>query len=276
MDYAADLPRLLIAIAMVVPVTAWIVLSIHWMLMGDLDVRAGFTAILVAIALMPLAIWPPHPAVPGIIFVMMLATLAFFPFARTQLMARLHRVIDIEELQKAHAAFAQRPDNVASRLAIARALHVHGLLAPAIAIAEQALSTLPNERDPVSNRSTRDLFANEDRALSKWKQEAHGSDLCAKIQCPGCKSMNDPAAIICSGCQGPYLLYIARAGLDKDKFTTRLVVGWTIIAVVIVACSYIALNIEGAARSILIMLIVLAAGLGLVLIFGSRSLTWGR
>ena len=104
-----------------------------------------------------------------IVFAVFLGTAVFFPFAYTQLMKREHRLADTDELERAHRAFAAHPDNVGARFQLARCLYMHGMVAHAVAIAEEAVSGLSEEVDPVSNRSYRDMFRSEIFHARQWK-----------------------------------------------------------------------------------------------------------
>ncbi len=250
-----------------IPVCLWVVATLHWMFEGDLDVIPGINSIAVAIGLIPLALWPPDPVIPGIIFAIVIASIVFFPFALTQANTRMHRLLDTEELERAHESYGQHPDNVAAKFEIARVLHKYGLAEHAIAIAEGARVGLSTELDPVSNRSTQDLFQTEIRLINRWREEAGGKIELKPAQCPRCGRPNLPGTIACLGCGAPYLLDLARESNVRERFITRLVSAWVIIVAVILLGALAGTKFTGSALIAAILTLVAFAGLGLSFIF---------
>ncbi|MCH8275290.1 MAG: hypothetical protein IH851_10920 [Armatimonadetes bacterium] len=155
------LPLLMVTLATALAVVPVVIFFVHCMIDGELGVVAGLCAIGVALLLLAVSILAPHPIIPAIVLITIIASIVMFPFARSELDKREHKVLDTAQLEKAHREFAQRPDNVYSRFAIAKHLYDHGLAGHAIAIAEEAGSSLSREVDPVRNASQRDLFDRE-------------------------------------------------------------------------------------------------------------------
>ena len=262
-----NLAGLATAIFIFIPVALWIILSIHWMIEGDLGVIPGLVGIGVAIAMVPLAIWPPDPVIPGIIFAVVIASAVFFPFALTQANARMHRLLDTQELENAYAAYGQHPDNVAAKFQIARVLHKYGLTTHAVAIAESARHSLSTELDPVSNRSAQDLFQTEINLISRWREEAGGRLEIKPTKCQRCGRPNPPGTIGCLGCGAPYLLDLARETHEREHFITRLVSAWAIIVSVIVLGALAGTKFTGTTMLAAILVLVAFAGIGLSIIF---------
>jgi len=224
---------LFISLGVMIPISVWIVFVVHWMIDGLVDAIVGVLAIGLAFGLVALVIWAPLPEMKGAIFVSILATLVTFPFAYSQMGRLEFREVDEHELERAHIAFASNPENVASRFEIARVLATYGLKGHAIAIADQVARQIPDERDEISNRSTRDLFRTEIYRLKQWRLETTDKKQFEPIACPRCKTRNPIHEIVCVGCGAPYLLDLAREKTKKSVLVRKLVMTWIIVAVVL-------------------------------------------
>lgn len=270
--FGDQMPGLIVAIAMGIPVVIWLLIMIHWMVDGDLDVRIGAASIFLAIAMLPLSIWAP-PYVSAILCVTMVASIIFLPFARSFLSQQLHRQLDTQELEKAHASFGSRPDNIGAQFAIAQALYKHGLLGNAIAIAERAMGSLSTEVDPATNRSFRDLYYREGKLLERWKMQAQTTpDVNRQIKCPRCGFLNPPGNIACGGCQAPYLLDLARSGHANERTSTKLVLVWLVLAATLVLGSWAGNAFSGNQLLAVIGVLVGCAGIACALILRRKEL----
>lgn len=266
-----DFGRLLTSIGIGLTVAVWIVVLLRWTIDGDLNPLVAALGVAVALGAATLVIWAPYPWVSAVVFVSIVATIVFFPFALEQVSQREMRLLDTREFEKAHQAFAANPANVAAHLAIARHLANYGMLGHAIVIADNAIASLPDQIDPVQNRSVRDLFEKEIRMLKEWKTRATAESF-KPAPCVRCKQMNPPGTISCLGCGGPFLLDLARDFDIKSKFIGRLVLSWAIVAIVIIIAPYSAVSFgfKGAIVSIAASLV--AAGFLLFKIHRKRSI----
>ena len=148
------------------------ILIIHKMIDGEMPFLGGCVAIVVILLMLSVAITTPIPIITGLIFVVALAGMALFPYAANQVELAEIRAFDTERLIKVYNAYVERPDNIAAVFEISRLLYAHGLRANAIGLATAALNTLSLRVDPVSNKTFRDSFRNEEYMLKNWSREA--------------------------------------------------------------------------------------------------------
>jgi hypothetical protein len=262
---------LLIAIGLSLPIAVWVIAIIHWMLDGSVEVAHGFVGIGIALALATLILMSENPVVRAALFVSVLTTLVVVPFADGQLMRRVSKQLDTDALERAHEAFATNPANASARFEIARWLEAFGLVGHAIAIAEEAKNALPDDRDPVSNRSIQDMFAPEIRRLADWKARATVADF-RRAPCPRCKAMNPPGAIACTRCGGPYLLDLARSQSVRSRFVGRLIIAWAIASVVFAAVPLIALRFGFGIAIAAAAVLIAGAGFAFYRMFADRPI----
>jgi hypothetical protein len=271
-DYSDPFVRLVIAVGMVLVVMVWVYMAMHWIAEGDLEAIPGIISILVAAGCIPVAVWFPNPTIALIAAVVIFASVVSFPFARSQLDARLHREIDTDELEKAHSAYAAAPSNAHARFEIARVLYKLGLPGHAIAIAEEAAAGLSTANDPTTNRSYREFFHRELYHLAEWKRLHGAPQEFRPIACPRCKRANPPGAVACIGCGGPFLLDLARKALAGERVLTRLVFSWAVIAATIVGAAMIGSEFSGGPLLFMVISLSCATVLALYAINRPRTL----
>lgn len=264
--------RLLITIGVMIPVAVWILAVVHWMIDAVIEPILGLVAIVVALALAALVIWGPIPALQGPIIIAILTTIAVAPFANSQLAKFDFQEVVEDEFARAHAAYITNPDNAAARFEIARMLFEYGLKGHAISIAEQAANSIPNEKDPVSNQSLRDLFGNEIRRLQSWKRDTTSPKEFEPLSCPRCKCKNPLTAIACIKCGGPYLLDLARQKTVLSKLIAKLVVAWIVVAIVLTIVPLVAWNMGSNTATALIIGLLVATGFVLTYLFKDRTI----
>jgi|GEM_PF-984510 len=210
----------------------------------------GVVALFAVIGTLAIAITARSNAVTGAIALVTIALMAFFPYAATQMERLEHRDIRGDELDKAHRALAERPDNVNARFMIARVLYEQGMVGYAIATVEQTLAGLPDaidpvhnrSIDPVHNRSVRDIYRNEFYTAKQWRNSLRDPKAFDPVKCPACGTMNYPGDLACRGCRGAYLLDLARTMDNPRRFLGKLVMAWALVALVLAAISMAALN----------------------------------
>ncbi len=229
--------RFLVGIGISLPAALWVICMVRWMIDGELSPTVGVLGIGLAFGLISLTVWAPYPWVAGLIFVVMLSSLATFSFARSMLDQREMKEIDLRQFENAYRSYGERPDNIAAHLGIAKAAHGCGLLSQAIAIAQNALNALGTEIDPVKNASMRDLFKKEDQDLKEWIRESHGKSVLHSVKCPRCQHVNPPHSIACVSCSAPYLLDLARNANVKSRAIARICVAWMVTATMIIVAA---------------------------------------
>ncbi len=253
---------LMVAVASGVVLSVASLLVFYKMIDGDIPAWMGLGSLMGIICVLLLAVRPPHPAIPGVVLVVSLTLMAFFPFMLNQLdKADLHS-FDVSQLQKSYQALAARPDNFASKLQVAKALHSQGFVHQAIAIATATLNTIPNEKDQVTNRSLRDQFREEDAKVKMWMRSAGKVPLYAvHMKCGNCGYDNPLEAIVCQKCGHAYLLDVAKKGDNKTKVIGKLVLAWAMLALFLVGAASAGLAMPGMKGIAVILGALVAIGL---------------
>lgn len=234
-----------IAIACGVVLGIAALLLIYKMVDGDLPPAAGLSALIIIALVMALAIRPPHPSVPGVVLVMALTLMAFFPYAENVLEQFELRAVDANRMAKSYAAIQARPDNFAAKFELAKLLHEHGFQAQAINLAGSTLTSLSHDRDDVRNSSVRDMFYREEALLQRWQQVPADPH---PITCTSCGTPNQPHEIFCAKCGRPYLLDVVRGQEIKPRVWAKLVLAWASLALLIPGAVAIVMSLDGIVR----------------------------
>jgi hypothetical protein len=263
----AQFERFIVAMPCIIVCAICGLLIVLKMIGGDLPGFAGFVALVVLIGTMYFCVNPPHPWVPGIGLVAIIALMATFPFMEKELEKREQREYDSEKLERAYMALAQKPDNPSAAFEVARWLRVQGFHRDAIAIAEASLAGLSTTRDEVRNMSLRDAFRAEDAQLSQWKREPLPPEAPGARTCPACRTSNPPGSLMCTGCGRSYLLDKVRLSRLGDKIVPKLIFAYAVMAGLIVGGATIGLSIEGVNRWIAVVVAVTLTGIVLAWLF---------
>lgn len=235
-------PQLLITLALI-PLFGFATLTVvRMMIDGDVGAIQGVVSLFAVGAVLAIAITSRSGAVTGLIALVTVALMVFFPYASTQMERLAHREIRSDELDKAHRALAERPDNINARFSIARVLYEQGMVGYAIATVEQTLAGLPNEVDPVHNRSVRDIYRNEFYTAKQWRKNLRDPRAFDPVKCRACGTLNYPGDLACRGCRAPYLLELARTMDNPRRFLGKLVMAWALVALLLAAIATMALN----------------------------------
>lgn len=252
---------LMVAVASGAVLSIAALLIFYKMIDGDVPAWMGLGALVGIFPVLILAVRPPHPAVPAIVLVVSITLMAFFPFMLNQLDKADLYSLDVDQLKKSYQALAARPDNFASKLQVAKALHSQGFVHQAIAIATATLDTIPNEKDPFSNRSLRDQFREEDAKVKQWMRTAGKHPLYAiHMKCGSCGTENPLEAIVCVDCGHPYLLDVAQKGDSRTKVIGKLVLAWGLLALFLVGAASAGLAMPGASGVAVILISLVAIG----------------
>jgi len=252
---------LFISVASGVVLGIAVLLIIYKMIDGEIPLALGMGSIVGIVGVLMMSVRPPHPAIPAVVLVVALTLMAFFPFMLNQLDRADLNSFDVGRLERAYQVLGERPDNFASKLEVAKALHSQGMVHQAIAIASAALDTIPSERDNVTNRSLRDQFRDEDYKVKQWMRQAGNVPLYADhLTCRACNHQNSVSAILCEKCGNPHLLDAARRGDNKTKIIGKLAFSWALLAVFIVGSAAAGLALPGMAGFAVIFMLLIAIG----------------
>lgn len=242
------------------------------MVQGDLGVAPGLGGLCVLVALMMIAVLVPEQRMTAPVFLVTVVTMAFFPFAETYLERIGLDSAETDRLDRAHRELAVRPENVPARFDLARALYDRGLSGHAIALAEDALNGLSSHMDPLTNRSQRDLFVNEDIMVKKWRRDLKDPRAFDPVKCPDCGAQNPPGHLACAKCKGPYLLTLARKADRQGRIIGRLLTGWSLTAALLVGCAWIGVSVKWPDNAGFIAALIAAIGGVMTWLFRPRTL----
>jgi hypothetical protein len=259
------LPGLVIALGLA-PVCGFAILRIVLLMVdGELGAGPGTVALIAMLAVLVVTIMSKSSAVAGVVIVVLVSLIVFFPYAVEQVASAEVRGMDIDKLDRVHREIIERPENVASYFALAEIVHALGLEGHGIVIAEQTLQRLSTEMDPIKNQSLRDVFRNEEARAKQWRRNVRDIAAFRAVACPRCGRPNEPGTIACVGCQGPFLLELARKIDPRARIRQKLVVGFALVAGFLTGTVYAWTAIEGDLR-------LVAFGLGLGTVAG--VFTW--
>jgi len=266
--YAFAAVPYLLATFLLLPVFGF---AISWVVRGMIDGSVTFGQGMLAngilVGILAVGIKAPHPAAPWVVAGVMVTLMAIFPYAETQLARADLRLINADQVDRAHAALSSRPDNVPAAFLLARTVYDHGFRGHGIAIAEGVLSSLSTNQDPLRFRSTRDLFRAEEMLLAKWKREAIDPRDFQPLSCPLCGYMNPPGPIQCGGCEKPYLLEAARRTETMEKVIGKLVVAWALIALALTGGAWAIIALPSPIRFLVFGGALVTVGLVLTVMF---------
>ncbi|MFN8139918.1 MAG: hypothetical protein U0R49_08995 [Fimbriimonadales bacterium] len=257
-----DLERIVSALGASVVLSGWAVVLLHWMLDELISVRVGLLSILGVVPLLYLAIYPPHPSVQYAVLLIVATSAVFIPQAIKYWDSRENERIDLRPLERSYAALAAKPDNTQAVFDIATWLAENGFTANAIAIATPAANSLSPERDPISNKSVKDLYITELKRLEDWKKQPHGTAV--NFKCPQCKQSNAPPLLFCKKCGAPFVQLIAQRSLGTGADLGRIAFGFTTTAAILGMGSAYALTHPGQT----------VPGFTVILLCGSLVLVW--
>lgn len=240
-------------------------LVIYKMIDGEFRLIPGICAMTTLLILIAVSVKPPHPAVPGIALVSVITLIGFFPYAASVLERAELSGINADRLAKAYAVVAARPDNFSARLEVAKMLYALGMREHAITVASNTLAAVPQQLDPVQNRTVMDLFYTEAQLLRRWQAEQAQETRRREpvLSCPACQTANEVGDLLCRGCGRPYLLDSVMLSDLRGRMVNRLLIGWAAVALYFVAAVAIALNFDGLVRAFLF--VAALAGVGFLL-----------
>lgn len=240
------------AVLIAPPITVWLISLVHWLIQGDIDGISWFLGMTAGAMLGVLTIKPPvaviSPICCGLAWVIVLAyTLVRNMVERAQLVA-----IQLDVLQGAVEQLRERPDNIGTKLKIAKLVYDRGLTSSAIAVAESALKNVP--AGP---------FDAEMKMLTDWKQTAGNPSVFRSLPCLECGHLNPAGDVDCSRCKAPVLLHYAQGKWVGPNLLRRVVFGFIGVLVPVLGIPMALVYLEGW-RLAVVYGGILVASLGLV------------
>jgi hypothetical protein len=196
-------------------IAVWVLSLIGWMIQGEVDVLFGFIGITVAFVLGYFSLMPPLESLRPYTAISVVGTVVVFPFLRQALNQRALVALDVEAMENAYEMLRQKPDNHMQRFKLARLMYDRGHIEPALAVAAEALSNMPEK-----------LFNDEHRMVARWRRQNPQANLSRLVGCIDCGHQNPASAIRCERCGQPHLLEIARGRWVGRQFAKKLIAGW--------------------------------------------------
>jgi hypothetical protein len=206
-----------------IPMAFWIVMVVRWTIQGELDGLTGFFACAAGFMLGFFAINPPVPVLGPVSMLVMLSTMAAYPFARAALAQREISQMDTEQIAGAYERLEVSPNDGPARIRLARALVAKGFLGHAIGVLDQALRGLPPQ-----------FYREEARLLQRWQREARDPKVYDPMPCVRCSTNNAPGEVFCTKCGAPFLLDNAKGLVVAPDHLRRVLAFW-LIAVILIA-----------------------------------------
>lgn len=220
-----------------------VLMIVYRMIDQVVSVAVGFAIISLLLVVLYFCVWPPHPVVPAIALVCVVASIVGFPFAESYLEKILGEELNVDQMEKVLKAWHARPDNVAAQMQLAAALYKQGFRHHAIALANDALNRASSKVDNVSNTSIRDMFRREEYYLRQWEMEQTPAP--REVNCPSCGHKNPVTSIFCQKCEQPHLLHLARSTNTVVAVFGRLALTFAMICVAIVGGCAVGLAFDG-------------------------------
>lgn len=245
---------------------------IQWVADGEIELFPAILAVIVMLAVLYSGVRSQSMVVIGAGLTSIITLLVFFPFAVEKLAEAENVGVEIDRLDKIHQMITQKPENISAYFSLAESVHDLGLEGHAVAICQRTLDTLPTEVDPQTNQSIRDVFRAEEARARSWGRSITDPDAMKAVACPRCSRLNEAGTIACVGCQGPFLLDIARAIDPRSKIRTKLVFAWTIVVALFTGSTYAWMELPGRLSYVFAGLGFMTAALVLSLVFRRRTL----
>jgi len=239
-----------------IPIGAWVIAMVQWMVIGDIDPMFGCGSIFVAFVLGALTVHPPDPRLSPVFFSGVVITVITFPAIQRSLQRREMARIDIEKIEDLYENLRFRPDNYSAVFRLSEILWHRGFHGHAVGL---ATSVLP-KMDP-------ELFREEHQAVDRWRHQLGANFFPKPVRCLQCGLMNQPGSHLCERCQAPYLLLSARTAWLGPSIGRRILGAWIVAIVILVgipATSQMQLPIP-----VIILLVLAELALGLVVLLGS-------
>ncbi len=222
-----------------------VIVIVFRMVDGSLNVAVGFSAIVIVLVLMAMAIQTRDPITPWAILGVSVSLIVFFPFAEGILERSELRSVGAGQMARSFEAMRARSDNYVARFELAQHLYSKGFQPQAIALSQATFEILDKTRDEVSNRSIADMFHKESILLRKWTSSPVESPV---TTCPKCGQINRVQDILCSKCHEFYPLLIVSSHDVKAKVFSKLIFGWALIALFVPLSVRLTMSTDGIIR----------------------------
>lgn len=203
-----------------IPLAVWTVQVVHWMVMGEFDFLMGLLSLFAALLLGVITVHPPYPAMGPITFLFVVALVCIYPSLRSMADHHALRAIDGEQLDKLRHNVLVNPANFAAKFRMAEILHDRGLIAQAIAIAEDAVAAVPPS-----------AIVREKSLIKSWTTRSKNAHISRPLECHNCGTSVPLNAINCPSC-GEFYLRSYVTGFARADGSHRLVTTWAVLTII--------------------------------------------
>lgn len=237
------------SIAVWIPIAVWIISLIHWMIQGEVDGLLGFIGIVIGVGLGVLTVNPPNPDLAPVVFLAIVATMAFFVPLRNAMNSRALVALDMSLIERAYLQLEHKPNDFGARMRIAKMIYQRGLFGHAITIAEEALKHMPEE-----------FFLEEHKMVQRWKGSEYAPSQFRALPCVECGMGNPPGSFHCSRCGSRFLLDQAKGKWVGRTMARKLMAGWATLMAVFVLIPLAATSLPPVSA------VVTVAGIGILVL----------
>lgn len=211
------MPDLSIAVGCMVwvPIAAWTVCMIQWMIGDEVDVITGILCIAVGLVLGAYTMMSKDPVTRPYFVLAALSMLVLFPWVRSLLEKRSLANLEVEMLERAYENLGMHPTHLGAKLRIARALYARGLYRQAITLAEKSLENTPKR-----------LAEEEFRMVREWRRDSPDFAPLKWMSCQSCHCNNAPTDFFCGHCARPLWISVAKHGAFSPETANTLLLIW--------------------------------------------------
>lgn len=211
------MPDLSIAVGCMVwvPVAAWTVSMIHWMIGDEIDVITGILCIFAGLGLGAYTMMSKDPATRPYFVLAAFSMLVLFPWLRNILDKRSLANLEYEQMERAYETLGMQPTHLGAKLRIARTLYSRGNYRQAITLAEKALEGTPPR-----------LADEEYRMIRDWRRDSPEFAPLKWMNCQQCGCANSPTDFFCAHCARPLWIVVARHGAFTSETANTLLLVW--------------------------------------------------
>jgi hypothetical protein len=233
----------------------WIMATIQWMIMGEIEVIHGVISLMVGFTLGYFTSNPPLPWIGHILFFVIIVTMIGFPFVRQLAQGRLMVSIDVDQMEQSYELLSGRPNNPTVHFRMARILFEQGQAAHAIALAQEALKTMPKQH-----------FHHEHAELRMWMQRNPDPAITSQmVGCKRCPQRVPVGTLTCPRCKARVLLDAIGGMKASPSGAIKRIVGvWIAVVALIILIPVASTGLPMLAA---IPLILTGTGLGCYLVF---------
>lgn len=233
-----------------VPVAAWTVSMIHWMLGDEVDVITGILCICFGLGLGAYTMMSHDPHTRPFFVLAALSMLVLFPALRHYKDNRELVALDFDQMERAYETLGLYPNHLGAKIKIARSLHKRKLESHAITLAEHVLAETP-----------KNLAEEEFRMLREWKRDLPSFAPLKWQGCPHCGCNNAPTDFFCAHCARPIWIVIARRGAFGSEMANMLLTLWMASVIGLVGIPLAAYSLPPQLRTFTVVgiLIIVAA-----------------